>query len=56
MDPQIAITVVAILGALAHFLVAVLRGLQDYRRAGMPSRWSDSASTAVDNVHEKDLP
>jgi len=31
LDPQIAIATVAILGALSHAAVAILRGLQDYR-------------------------
>jgi hypothetical protein len=31
LDPQIAIAVVAILGAVSHAAVAILRGLQDYR-------------------------
>lgn len=38
MDPQIAITVVAVLGALSHFVVAVARAAQDYRRAGQDTR------------------
>jgi hypothetical protein len=33
LDPQIAVTVVAILGALSHAVVAVLRAVQDYRVA-----------------------
>lgn len=33
MDPQIAVTVVAILGALEHAFVAVLRAVRDYRVA-----------------------
>lgn len=33
MDPQIAVTVVAILGALEHAFVAILRAVRDYRVA-----------------------
>jgi hypothetical protein len=31
LDPQIGITIVAIIGALAHAAVAILRAVQDYR-------------------------
>ncbi len=31
LDPQIAIATVAILGAMSHAAVAILRGLQDYK-------------------------
>jgi hypothetical protein len=31
LDPQIAIATVAILGALSHAAVAILRGFQDYK-------------------------
>jgi hypothetical protein len=44
LDPQIAITIVAIMGAFSHLIVAVLRGLQDYRHnvPGHQTRVSDS--------------
>jgi hypothetical protein len=38
LDPQIAIAIVAVLGALSHFVVAVLRGAQDFRRANQDTR------------------
>jgi hypothetical protein len=31
LDPQIAVATVAILGALSHAAVAILRGVQDYK-------------------------
>lgn len=33
LDPQIAITAVAILGALSHLIQTVLRAWQDYRHS-----------------------
>lgn len=38
IDPEIAVATVAIIGALAHAAVAIMRGLQDYRRAGFDTR------------------
>lgn len=32
-DPQVAVTVVAILGAVSHAVVAIMRAVQDYRVA-----------------------
>jgi hypothetical protein len=38
VDPQIAVTVVAILGAVSHAVVAILRAVQDYRVAIIRAR------------------
>ena len=40
LDPQIAVATVAILGALSHFLVAVIRAWSDAIRAkSAPATW-----------------
>jgi hypothetical protein len=45
LDPQIAIATVAILGAVTHAIVAILRGLQDFKHGTgeRRSRAEDSA-------------
>ena len=38
IDPEIAVAAVAIIGALAHATVAIMRGMQDLRRASQDTR------------------
>lgn len=41
LDPQIAIATVAIIGAVAHAIVAILRALQDFRHDAVVHRRFD---------------
>lgn len=38
LDPQVAIALVAVIGAVSHAVVAVLRAIQDYRVGLMRAR------------------
>lgn len=47
LEPPEAVTVVAVLGAVSHAIVAVMRAVQDYRVALIRAQRGDSVDNPV---------